>query len=403
MRDFSENSLSVLRKLVDRYNSHFGELKSASVVLSPVSVILLGDHTHYNDGISISAAVDKFTAVAVKKRNDDAVYVVAGNQKEPINVFSEEFFEKIGSFELRFVRKMVQMLRSANKITSGFDCAIESNIPRCVGLGFYTSLLVGMINALNSTFKLGMKDEEVIEYSRKTEVELIGKISNKSHHFTVSKGKENRLFFFDLRNENFTTHTLPNDKYRLVICDTEKLIENVEDTCNERITECEVGAKGLRLYIWGITNLRDVELNFLEKHVHMIPKRVYQRCLYNVKERVRVENAMKAWKKKDYELLGQQMFESHESLAADYDLSSPQLDFLVEQAKKIDGVLGAKMVSCTPKRSIISLVESDKVDKFIAALQSEYKAKFNSKFTPHVFNFNEGVKQVSYKDLVLSL
>ncbi|MFC2139659.1 galactokinase [Bacteroidota bacterium] len=403
MRSISESSLPLLRSLVDKFNVHFGEIKTAAVVLSPASIILLGDHTHYNDGISISASVDKYTAIAVRERKDEAVYVVAGNQSFPINAFSDEFFEKVGSFELRFIRKLVQVLRAAGKLTCGFDCAITTNIPLCIGLGYYTPLLIGALSALNIVFKLNLSFEEMVEFSRKVELSLIGKISNKSLHYTVAKGKKNRLFYFDLRNENYTTHSLPEDKYKLVICDTNEIIERVEDLCNERITECEVGAKGLRLYIWGITNLRDVELEFLEKHIHMIPKRVYQRCLYNVKERIRVEKAVKAWKKKDYELVGRQMFESHESLSADYELSSTELDFLVNESKKIEGVIGAKMVSCTPHRSTLNFVETEKVDDFIKKLNSVYKHKYNKKFTPFIFDINECVKHIPYKDLTLSL
>lgn len=403
MRIITENSLPLLRKLVERYNSYFTELKLASVVLSPVSIIILGDHTHYNDGISISAAVNRYTAIAVKKREDKAVQVVAGNQDTPINVFSEEFFEKIGSFELRFIRKLVHTLRDAGKLNTGFDCVIVSDIPRSVGLGVYTSLLIGTLNAININLKLEMSVTEIMEFSRKVELELIGKISNKAHHYTVSKGKKNRLVYFDLRHDEFTTHSLPESKYKIIICDSPNIIERIEDICNERITECDVGVKGLRLYIWGITNLRDVELNFLEKHVHMIPRRVFQRCLYNVKERMRVDKAMKALKKKDYGILGEQMFNSNESLSVEYNLSSEELDYLVEESKNIEGVLGSKMISCTPHRSTLNLVESQKAEQFISLLSDAYKKKFGKEITAHILEFGEGVKHIPYKELVLTL
>ncbi|OGU59137.1 MAG: hypothetical protein A2V66_12805 [Ignavibacteria bacterium RBG_13_36_8] len=397
------NTIPLLRLLINRFDTHFGELKSATVVLSPASLILLGDHTHYNDGISLSVSIDKYTAIALRKRKDNLINVLAGKQTEPINVLSDDFYEKFGSFELRFIRKLVHTLGNSRRLNTGFDCAIMSDIPQSVGLGVYTSLLVGVLNAINVAFKLSLTTEEIIETARRVELELIGKISNKAHHYSISKGKNERIFYFDVRNENYTTHSLPFNKYKLVICDTNKVIKDVEDICNERIIECEVGAKGLRLYIWGINNLRDVQEEFLEKHIQMIPKRVYHRCLYNVKERKRVENALRAFKKKDYVLFGRQMFESHTSLSEDYNLSSDELDFLVEESKRIDGVLGSKMISCTPKRSTINLVESGMVNNFINSLSNIYKDRYDQELECYVLNLNEAVKHIPYKDIVLSL
>ncbi|MBU4338067.1 hypothetical protein KKD57_00730, partial [Patescibacteria group bacterium] len=136
---------------------------------------------------------------------------------------------------------------------------------------------------------LKISDENLLNIVRRNELNVIGKISNQAHHYTIQFGKENRLFIMDLRTKEHRTISLDCSKYSLAICDSGEKIIEPQKICAERIEECEVGVKGLRLYVWGIKNLRDIELEFLLKHVHMLPGRIFSRVLYNVKERLRAQ------------------------------------------------------------------------------------------------------------------
>jgi galactokinase len=169
--------------------------------------------------------------------------------------------------------------------------------------------------------------------------------------------------------------------------------------CNERIDECEIGVKGLRLYIWGIKTLRDVGKDFLLKHYHMLPKRIFSRVLYNVKERARAEEALKLLKKKSYAEFGALIFESHKNLSEDYEISSDQCDFLVGQAGVIEGVLAAKMISCSPILSTFNLVVTGEVAKFTSRIQKAYEKRYNSRLKTHVLKLSGGVKKISAKEL----
>ena len=235
----------------------------------------------------------------------------------------------------------------------------------------------------------------MVAISRKIELDLIGKISNLAHHFTAALSKKENLLYIDLRTNGYKNLTFPNDDYRIVICDTGLEIENPEKICNERIEECEVGVKGLRLYIWGIKNLRDVGQDFLQKHIKMIPQRVFKRCEYNVLERIRVENSLKHLKGKDYSSFGKQIFNSHTSLAYEYQLSSSELDFLIDKARQITGVLGAKMISCSPLRSTLNIVSKNHLEEFLEIINKEYSGQFEKELNIHVLNFSAGIKSTA--------
>jgi galactokinase len=169
--------------------------------------------------------------------------------------------------------------------------------------------------------------------------------------------------------------------------------------CNERIEECEVGVKGVRLYIWGIKNLRDVKLDFMQKHFHVLPKRIYNRIAYNVKERIRTEEAYKAIKNKDVSSFGSYIFESHTSLSQDYDLSIPTLDFIVNECKATEGVFGAKMISCSPSRTIFALAKSDQAKTIAEKINTAFKNKFSKELTINYLSTTNGAKLISDKEI----
>lgn len=372
---------------------NFGNEKEISTVSVPASLIILGDHTHYNDGIILSTAINRYATASVSKRDDDVMNIVFNDCDLSFSLsLNQASDEDIQCGQVSF-GPLLKILEEDEIIKSGFNCLINSNIPSAIGLGGVTANHIAFLTALNNALHLGLADGEIIELARKGELNSIGKISNVAHHKTVLKCAKNSLLYCDIRKGDCNNIQLNNKQYKLVICDTDKIIGEIKDICNERISECKVGVDGLRLYIWGIKNLRDVNLDFLEKHIHMIPKRIYSRVLYNVSERIRVEKALDVLEGNDYENFSNIVSDSHRSLRNEYEIGSETLDFLSSKAKLLDGVISSKMISCSPIESTYNLVEVDKADEVAEVLKEEYNKKFGSKLITYTLNLVDGLNK----------
>ena len=381
-------------QVIQHFDNVFGNPSSAIINVSPASLMLLGDHTHYNEGLLISASINKYWIFLIRKRKDDEIYLASVGSNE-IESFTLKNLDDDHNDSFRLLKGILKNLYKFGLIKFGFECVISSTVPDCLGLGNYAAHQIGFLNALKKLFNLNIDDERLLNIIRKNELSTIGKISNAAHHFTVQFSKEKKLFFTDLRTQTHKSLPFCDENYSFVICDTSKKIVDPQKICNERIEECEIGVKGLRLYIWGIKSLRDVELEFLHKHLHMLPRRIFSRVLYNVKEKNRTEEALKRLKRKSVEEFGILITQSHWSLVEDYDLSFEENNFLVQESSKISGVISSKTISCSPIRSTFHLVANDKVEDFIATIEKLYENKFHSPLKTYVLKLSGGVKRIS--------
>lgn len=383
------------------FTSLFGDASNAVLNICPASVILLGDHTHYNDGVLISACIDRYWTFLIKKRKDNQINLIS---TESVNITKLQL-DKLENDEddsFRLLKGLLRILKEEDLIKYGFDCVVSSTVPECVGLGSSAAHQVGFLNCIRKVFALDIDDEKLLSIVRRNELNIIGKISNIAHHYTVQFGKAKKLFFMDLRTKEYKTVALDSGEHSLVICDSGEKIINPQNTCNERIEECEVGVKGLRLYLWGIRNLRDIELDFLHKHYHMLPKRIFGRVLYNVKERMRAQEAIKYLRKKSIEEFGDTINQSHKNLAEDYDLSNEHCNYIVDESSKIEGVRCSKIISCSPNRSTFHLVDDEKMDHFTDTLKNSFKEKFGNELQMHIVKLTGGVKKISLKEIEFS-
>jgi len=388
----------IILKSLKKFESIYGSSEHTNITVAPASLILLGDHTHYNEGILLSAAVNRVWVVVLRKRKDRIInYAFESSDKYLSTSFDS--FEQIDCNEFNLLRRLTKILYDLDYIKFGFDCVIASDVPDCLGLGSLAGMQVAFLINIKKVFSINTEASEMIDLLKKNEAPILGKITNQAHHFTAYEAKDNKLFSYDLRTKlsqhiNFFTKPM-----NIVICDTEDKIISPQERCNERVEECEIGVKGLRLYIWGIKNLRDIESDFLMRHYHMLPKRIFNRVLYNVNERKRAESAIRFLRKGMIEDFGVLLTESHWGLSKDFEISSEKSDFIVEEAVKLPGVIGSKMISCSPIKSVYNIIEERFTDNFINQISKLYSSKYNSELKFHILKITHGIKTINYKEL----
>jgi len=396
---YSRNDInSKIVKAKTLFEHLYGKTHGIVANISPASLIIMGDHTHYNEGILISTCIDRHWIFIISKRKDSEVNLISTESSDIVN-FTISTSEIVMNDSYRLLRGLIKMLYEKGDLKYGFNCVISSNIPECFGLGSLASYQVGFVKSLMKIFKFEFDNKTALEYVRKNELNLIGKISNIAHHYTIMYGKEKKIFFLDLKTLEYKIIPWPDNNYSLVICDTTERNDNRLQICNERIDECEIGVKGLRLYIWGIKNLRDVELDFLLKHYHMLPKLIFNRVLYNVNERIRTENAVNFLKNKSIKDFSALIVKSHNDLVHNYDIGFENCNFVVQESLKIKGVVCSKMISCTPINSSFHIVENSEVEQFINTMKNLFKAKYKQQLVTYIVKLSGGIKKISLREL----
>ncbi len=382
-----------LKKLAEKAKTNCRRIFSDvpdNVFTAPAGFILLGDHTHYTESILIGCALNTYSAIILNKRIDTKINLLISNG--PVSSFDVSILPAAEKhFNTSLLIEVLREIMKHRKLEYGFDCYIEHNVPLCIGLGYYSSLIMGLIESLNDKMNFELRNTEKVEIGYNAWKIKIGKIANKATLQCSLLAKENSLLYSDLRKDEPEHVPFDNDNCRFMIFDTREEIINPRDICNERIEECEIGVKGLKLYLWGIRNLRDIKPEFLAKHIHMIPRRVYNKCLYNVNERLRVESSREFLVKNKMQEFCGNIFQSHADLSTYYELSNEKLDFLVNAANESGLVKGAKMISCSSFRSVFSMMEKNEVANVVEILNKKYSDKFGAELTTHEFQICKGM------------
>ncbi len=340
----------------------------------PAAFVLLGDHTHYNEGLILSAFLDRETTVIFAENNTDSTKMVFQDPDTELEVDFEITSERIISELLKSLHaKLVRM----RLLKSSYKCCISTTLTLSMGLSYYSSILQTFIEGALKFGNGSISPVQKVEILYEAVYSVIGKIANKAYFLNYIAEAPKSFVKTDLRGDKIESLSADLSKYSFLIISSQNIIHNIKDTCNQRIDECEVGVKGLKLYKWGIKSLRDIESTFLTRHLNMIPRRVYNRVFYNVTERERVEMASKYIYSNEIEELGKLINESHNVLEDKYELNYPETTFLQKAAVKLKGVIAAKFISCSPVKSIYAIVETESLDHVTETLSKKYTEKYN--------------------------
>ena len=396
-----DDFLEIVNIASEKFEELHGALDHTAITIAPANLMLLGDHTHYNDGILLSTRVNKYWVCVLRKRKDKTIsFASGGSGKFVSSCIDNNEIDNNNEFRLLF--NLTKLLCKNEIIDSGFDCVIEGNIPDCFGLGKISSLQVAFINGIKKIFSIDKSEEDLLKFIHENEIPFVGKISNVGHHYGIQFGKENKILSFDLRGKKIQHLNFFPKNYEIIVCDTDSVIENSNTRCNERVVECEVGVKSLRLYIWGIKNLRDINSDFLLRHYHMVPKKIFNRVLYNVTERKRAQDAINYISSNAWEDFGTLIKASHWALSQDYEVADSKVDFLVESASIYKGVIASKMISCSTISATFNIVQTEKADDFCNSISNLYKEKFNADLKTYRLKTTGGVKKFSSKKILIN-
>jgi len=355
--------------LTTRFQKVFGTVPR--IFRAPGRVNLIGEHTDYNDGFVMPAAIGFYTWVAAAQRDDRLLEAYSDHFDEKISLSLDELAGPPKKHWSDFVRGVAATLQSAGYKLSGANLAIHGEVPLGAGLSSSASLEVATALALTSTSGVAIPRLEMVKLCQAAEHQYVGTRCGIMDQFVTTFGSAGNAIMLDCRSLEFESIPVPRE-VRLVVCNTMVRHELASGEYNRRRADCEAGVKLLATRLPGIRALRDVALADLEKHKDLLPSSIYRRCRHVITENQRVLDAAKALKSQNAEQFGRLMYDSHASLRDDYEVSCKELDLLVEQAVAGPGILGARMTGGGFGGCTVNLVRADCVPAFEAHIVKSY-------------------------------
>jgi galactokinase len=360
------------------------------IIRSPGRINLIGEHTDYNDGFVMPAAIDKevIFAIAPSENGKSVVYSAMYDQKFEFNL---EEPKKVNDPKwANFLLGVLYQLQQHGYEIKPFNCVFGGEVPMGAGLSSSAAIECGFGFALSEVNQLNVPRIDLIKWAQWAEHNFVGVKCGIMDQFASVMGKENHVIVLDCRSLTHRYSPINLETYSLILCDTRVKHSLVDSEYNTRRNECETGVSILKKYYPQIQSLRDVTLDMIEKHRDELNGKVYDRCLYVVQEIARVQLASKDLEKGDLQAFGKKMYETHEGLSQLYEVSCKELDFLVNEAKKFKEVLGARMMGGGFGGCTINIVKEDTVDEFEKNLKLAYKNAFSIDMPTYRVNIKDG-------------
>jgi galactokinase len=395
-KDKESGKVSVSDRAIDlkqKFRRSYG--RDARIYRAPGRVNLIGEHTDYNDGFVMPAAIGFSTWVAMAPRDD-----------RKLSIYSENFSERV-EFDLSGIDGSGERARSAAHWSDyvcgvavtleqvgyplrGGDMLIRGETPIGAGMSSSAAIEVAAGYALLDASGHTVDRVELAKLCQRAENEYVGIRCGIMDQFISCCGQAGRALLLDCRSLDHRWLPLPGDA-RLVVCNTMVKHELASGEYNRRRAECEAGVEGLVRFLPGVRALRDVTPVELERYGRELPEVVYRRCRHVISENARVIEAAGALERNDLAAFGALMSESHRSLRDDYQVSCDELNLLVRLASRVEGVYGARMMGGGFGGCVINLVAAESVAELERVVTRDYEQATGRKPEIYVCEAADGV------------
>jgi len=353
-----------LEQLRKRFADEHGV--SPRIFRAPGRINLIGEHTDYNDGYVLPAAIDMATFVAASPRSDRAIIAESMELEGIVSVDLDDTTAKPRSDWGKYIQGVSLILELSGYRLPGADLLIASNIPFGTGLSSSAALEVSVGFALTGLAGRTIDGMKLAKAGQRAEHMYGGVKSGIMDQFVSVHGEAGQALFLDCRSLEW--FPIPLGDAAFVVCNTKTKHDLAEGEYNKRRAECEKAAA-----IFGKLSLRDVSVIDLENVPPGMPTILKKRAKHVVTENARVLSAVSALRSGDLQELGELMDGSHESLRDDFEVSCPELDTMVSIARRQPGILGSRMMGGGFGGCTINLMVPDMLEDFIATVSREYQ------------------------------
>ncbi len=345
-------------------------------IKAPGRINLIGEHTDYNMGFVLPAAVNKAIYFSLSSRTDNQVnlYAVDLNECHSFRINTLEKSDK--SWANFLIGVMNELVSGGADITHGFNLAFGGDVPLGAGMSSSAAVESGMGYAMNELFDLNLDRLALAKVAQMAEHNFAGVRCGIMDMYASLFGKENKLIKLDCRALTHEYLDFEFENVAIVLFNT-GVKHNLADTeYNKRREECEAGVAVLQSHYSGIESLRDVSLAQLEAHKNEMSGTVYKRCHFVISETDRMHRASEALKNADLAAFGEIMYETHDGLQNEYEVSCKELDFLVDITRENKAISGSRMMGGGFGGCTINLIHKEEVAESIESISQAYFSEF---------------------------
>jgi galactokinase len=358
--------------IIEKFKAEFSKMPVA-VSKAPGRLEILGNHTDYNQGLVLSAAVSQATEFAIAPKSGRVCQLRDFRDGSAVEFNLDEIAKARPKDWSNYVKGMITGLKQRGIDIGAFDGAILSTVPLSAGMSSSAALEIAAGFAFKAAFNIELPLTDWARLGQGVENNYLGVCTGLLDQFSSIYGSKDAVILSDFRiNEVVNTVKLPAG-YMFVVANSMVKHNLVDSEYNVRRRDCESAAAKISAVESGVRALRDVSPAMLELHRGLLTHQEYRRAKHVVGEGDRVMRGITALQHNDIAEFGKLLFESHQSSRDNFENSCPELDFLVEQAQTIPGCFGARLSGGGFGGITIHLVQADLADSYCKRLAMAFK------------------------------
>ena len=378
-------------ELTKLFIEHF-QVSPEVIVRSPGRVNIIGEHADYNNGFVLPAAIDKAAYIAISLREDDEIHLIAIDLKENFSTTIQNL-KPIGDISwpnyilggaAQYIKKEISL--------KGFNLLLTSDVPIGAGLSSSAAVECATVFALNHLLQTGFSRIEMVNMAQKAEHEYAGVMCGIMDQFASMMGKASQVIKLDCRSLEYQYVPFKLDGIKIVLLNTNVKHSLASSEYNTRREECEKAIALIKPHYSSVQTLRDITVEMLNKYILPTDELVYKRSRFVVDEMLRLQDACNYLEQNDIASLGECMFETHEGLSKQYEVSCKELDFLVDFVKDNPAVLGARMMGGGFGGCTINLVLEDAIAQLVSEIKPAYEAAMNLPLDFYIASIENGTE-----------
>ncbi|MDI9257827.1 galactokinase [Flavobacterium sedimenticola] len=387
------------KKLIQHTSEHFQNVFQKApehIFLSPGRINIIGEHVDYNDGFVMPAAINKYICFAISKNADTHFTLIAQDLNEAYQLDLNDNLKPVNTMWVNYILGVLHQLKSKG-LSSGCNIVFSSTIPMGAGLSSSAALECGVAYAMNKLFDLGLTKQDMAHIGQQSEHTFVGVHCGIMDQFASVFGKKNRVIKLDCNTLEYEYYKADFKKYALLLLDSNVKHTHLTSGYNDRRQEVEQGLTIIKQNFPEVKTFRDCQEIMLLGLKDQLGETIYKRCHFVVKEIQRVQEAAEALKNSDFKKLGQLLSETHQGLSEEYEVSCPEIDFLVHAVQEEKSVLGARMMGGGFGGCSINLIEKGTEKEVIAKITKQYRNQFGIQLKAYKVKISKGTTKYKMK------
>ena len=392
MDEISKAQREMAEKAAKKFRQFFSE--EPIVVRSPGRINIIGEHTDYNEGFVLPAAIDKAAYLAIALRDDDEIHLVAADLNEKFSISLNELKPVSDISWPNYILGSVAQFIKKGIALKGFNAVLMSDVPIGAGLSSSAAVECATTFALNELMHANLQKLEMVKMSQIAEHEYAGVMCGIMDQFASMMGKEGYVMKLDCRSLQYDYVPFKLEGIKILLLDTNVKHSLASSEYNTRRTECSQAVTWIKEHEPQVKSLRDVTEEMLDKYVLIKDKLVDMRSRFIVQEINRLQRACEDLLKGDIQALGIKMFATHDGLSKMYEVSCDELDYLVEFVRNNDAVIGARMMGGGFGGCTINLIKEEAVGALIKDISAQYLKHFGKKPDAYLVSISDGTSRI---------